>query len=59
MRFKKYRLCLRCRKEFTEENVHSDSGWRETQISGLCEDCFDLITNFDDENDEYDECDDN
>lgn len=25
-------------------NVHSDAGWKETQISGFCENCFDEIT---------------
>lgn len=35
--------CLSCGATFTPENVHTAAGWRETQISGMCEDCFDEL----------------
>jgi hypothetical protein len=37
----RYHVCIDCKQPFTSENVHSPEGWRETQISGMCEDCFD------------------
>lgn len=30
-----------CEQPFSDKNTHSADGWRETQISGMCEDCFD------------------
>jgi len=33
--------CQSCRRLFTDENTRSKLGWRETQISGFCENCFD------------------
>ena len=41
--------CFHCNKPFTDENVFTDAGWREIRISGMCEKCFDEITNFEDE----------
>lgn len=35
--------CLLCSNKFTNENVYSKMGWRETQISGFCELCFDKV----------------
>lgn len=35
--------CIKCGHAFTGNNVHSRAGWRETQITGYCEDCFDEI----------------
>lgn len=32
-----------CRQAFSPENTKSPAGWRETQITGLCEACFDEI----------------
>lgn len=40
----KYTKCKNCNKPFTDENVYSQDGWKETQISGICELCFDNIT---------------
>lgn len=40
----KYTLCVKCKCPFTSKNVHTIEGWRETQISGMCEDCFDALT---------------
>lgn len=36
--------CINCKEPFTIKNVHTQEGARETQISSLCEDCFDKIT---------------
>lgn len=41
--------CVRCTKPFTEKNVHTEAGWRETQLSQMCEDCFDEIVREEDE----------
>lgn len=35
--------CLACGEAFTAKNAHTAAGWRETQISGMCEDCFDEL----------------
>lgn len=40
----KYRCCFRCDNQFSRGNVHTASGWRETQITGFCETCFDTVT---------------
>lgn len=40
---KRLQLCVECGKPFTKENVTSSAGWRETQISGMCEKCFDRL----------------
>lgn len=34
-------LCISCKQPFTDKNVHTEAGWRETKISNTCEDCFD------------------
>lgn len=39
----KHICCVDCGEPFTADNVHSIEGWSETQISGLCEDCFDAL----------------
>ena len=39
----RYRLCIECHHQFTTRNVWTEDGWRETQISGLCEACFDEL----------------
>jgi len=38
-----FRTCYCCGEPFSPDNTHTAAGWRETQISGLCEDCFDLL----------------
>lgn len=35
--------CIKCKQPFTDKNVHTELGWKETRISRLCEDCFDAI----------------
>jgi len=35
--------CSACRKLFSNANTHTALGWKETQISGFCEDCFDAL----------------
>lgn len=37
------RSCFTCGKPFTPDNVRTAPGWRETQISGACETCFDQM----------------
>lgn len=37
--------CFICDEPFTEKNCFTDSGWKETQISGFCESCFDGVFN--------------
>lgn len=39
-----YTNCLVCKEEFSNKNVYSREGWRETQISGFCEKYFDENT---------------
>ena len=50
-----YLRCIECGRPFTDANVHSNDGWRETRISGLCEDCFDAATEEDEEDDPAEE----
>lgn len=33
--------CIDCGEEFSNNNVFTEAGWKETKISGLCEKCFD------------------
>lgn len=33
--------CVSCAQRFSDENCFTQEGWQETQISGLCERCFD------------------
>lgn len=35
--------CRRCLQPFSPDNTRTSAGWRETQISGLCETCFDNL----------------
>lgn len=39
----RYTNCVECGAGFTGANVVSCGGWRETQISGMCENCFDQM----------------
>lgn len=36
-------VCLNCCEPFSVKNVFTAAGWAETKISGLCEQCFDMI----------------
>lgn len=38
-----YSQCIECKQPFTAKNCHTRQGWAETQISGMCEDCFDAL----------------
>lgn len=44
-----YTHCVCCKEEFSKENVFTQEGAVETQISGLCEKCFDGIFEEDEE----------
>jgi hypothetical protein len=35
--------CAECCAAFSSNNTKTPNGWRETQISGLCETCFDAL----------------
>ena len=35
--------CLNCGQPFSNKNVFTEAGWRETKISGFCESCFDKL----------------
>ena len=49
----KYTECIECKKPFVMgENVYSEAGLRETQISGECEECFDKLLAWVDEQEE-------
>ena len=37
----RFRRCIHCSKVFGTATVFTSAGWRETQISGWCEWCFD------------------
>lgn len=46
--------CLRCKQPFSDKNVHTEAGWKETKLSGYCEDCFDEM--FDDDEEDFGVC---
>lgn len=48
--------CVTCERPFTNDNVKTAAGWRETQITGICEECFDSL--FEDDEDIDEEADD-
>ena len=41
--------CIQCQQPFTEENVKTLLGWKETRLSGMCEKCFDALFEEEDE----------
>jgi hypothetical protein len=41
--FSKTDKCLLCKEAFSEANVFTNEGHKETQISGICERCFDQL----------------
>lgn len=54
------RTCIICRKPIhitnkpdnTEGNIYSQAGLNEYQITGMCEYCFDIAANMEDEEDD-------
>lgn len=36
-------ICNVCREQISENNTHTDAGWREASISNTCENCFDAM----------------
>lgn len=36
-------ICISCKQEVGDTNIHTLSGQKEYKISGLCEDCWDKI----------------
>ena len=47
-----YTACVACKERFSDANCRTQAGWQETQISGLCEACFDEICAEEPEEDE-------
>lgn len=39
----RYTACVTCRKRFSPANTRTSLAWAETQISGMCETCFDEL----------------
>lgn len=39
----RYASCVSCGQDFSFSNTHSARGWKETQITAECEDCFDSL----------------
>jgi hypothetical protein len=37
----RFNTCCDCHKMFSSANIKTPAGWQETQITGLCETCFD------------------
>ncbi len=48
-----YTKCIACHLPFSAANVFTEAGARETQLSGLCEACFDNL--FEEDGDCFDE----
>lgn len=38
--------CINCGETFSKENIFTELGALETQISGMCEICFDALEDF-------------
>lgn len=38
-----FTACMQCKNHFSAANTTTPAGWRETQISGVCEACFDNL----------------
>jgi hypothetical protein len=45
----RFLCCVKCKEEFSAKNVFTPLGWKETQLSGFCEACFDRLFADDDE----------
>jgi hypothetical protein len=43
-----HEYCIACGEDFSNENTFTAEGWCETQISGMCENCFENL--FDSDN---------
>lgn len=46
----KFTTCIGCRTPFNADNTKTAPGWRETQITAMCEACFDQLFAGDEEN---------
>ena len=38
-----HQYCVECQQGFNRFNTYSAPGWRDTQIIGMCEVCFDSL----------------
>jgi len=43
LRIAKNQKCADCDRPFTSEIVKTPAGWKETQISGFCEVCYNAL----------------
>ena len=41
--------CIECGSVFSSGNTQTPAGWRDTQIVGMCEKCYDALFAFDEE----------
>ena len=39
----RFHTCVSCMDDFRPDNTHTKLGWVETQISRMCEDCYDRL----------------
>ena len=39
----KFHSCVQCSAFFSDANTTTAPGWRETQITAMCENCFDNL----------------
>lgn len=46
----KFSHCFDCKSPFNSINTQTAAGWRETQISGICETCYDQLFSEGEEN---------
>lgn len=37
--------CSHCNNRFSRKNTYTPTGWVNTQLKGLCEDCHDTLEN--------------
>lgn len=47
--------CFDCKKPFTTASATTPAGWRDTQIVGICEPCFDRLADTVDPEDALDD----
>ncbi len=41
----RFSICRECKTSLSSTHAaYSTAGWRETQVSGICEPCFDSLT---------------
>ena len=51
----RHHSCCMCKQPFTPSSATSPAGWRDTQIVGICEPCFDKLADAADPEDALDD----